>query len=303
MFHNLYVTFTIVFPFMAFLALGAFLKRIKVLDDAFSSRLNRFLTQVLLPVNIFNSLYSRDISAVFRQPSALYIFLGMAIDIPVIMWIVKHVEKDPAKQGAMVHCGFRTNAMLFALPLAHGIFGRDVPEITISLAVVVLINNLVAVPILEYYRNLKRKEEGRETEKSRFSLKALLKDIFSTPLLDGVILGIIWSFIGIPVPDFCAKVISDLSAPVVPLAFVILGSRLRMSHLKANRKNVAFTVLLKTVYLPAVFLIWPLVKGWPEISLIAVLISFGAPSAVIAYPLTEAYECDGEMAGEIVSLT
>ena len=69
MLQNLIITFTIVFPFMAYLAIGIGLKRFNVVDDDFTGKLNKFINRVTLPVNIFNSLYSKDLSAMAKSPA------------------------------------------------------------------------------------------------------------------------------------------------------------------------------------------------------------------------------------------
>ena len=54
---------------------------------------------------------------------------------------------------------------------------------------------------------------------------------------------------------------------------------------------------------PAVMLILPLAAGWSQENIVAVMVGLGAPSAVICYAMTELYECDADMAGEMVSLS
>nr|MBQ6241188.1 AEC family transporter [Lachnospiraceae bacterium] len=302
MLENLRVTFSIVFPFLAYMAIGFFLKRIGAITDDFAAQANRLLANVLLPVNIFNSLYNKDLSSAFRTPAALYCAVGVLLMTAVLMWLVPRWEKDPAKQGAMVHCGVRSNSMLFALPIANGIFGYEVPEVVIVLAVIVLVNNMEAVPMMEYYRGKTPAYAGRQ-EKSRFSLKGMVLGWLRTPLLIGVLIGTVWGLLRIPLPEPCAKVVSGLSGVVVPLAFVVLGARLDFSHLKANRRNVMRMVLVKLVIAPAVFMAWPMAARWSPENIVAVLAVFGAPAAIIAYAMTEYYECDADMAGEIISLS
>ena len=302
MLENLRVTFSIVFPFLAYMTLGFFLKRIGAISDGFAAEANRFLANVLLPVNIFNSLYNKDLSAALQTPAAFYSAAGTLVLTAVLMWLVPRWEKDPAKQGAMVHCGFRSNSMLFALPIANGIFGYEVPEIVVVLAAVVLVNNVETVPLMEYYRGKTPAYAGRR-EKSGFSLKGMLLGWLKTPLLVGMLVGAAWGLLRIPLPEPCARVVSGLSGVVVPLAFVVLGARLDFGHLKANRRNVMRMVLFKLVVAPAVFLIWPIAAGWSQENIVGVLAAFGAPAAIIAYAMTEYYECDADMAGEIISLS
>ncbi len=303
MLHNLYVTLTVVFPFLFYLSFGMFLRKIGALPDDFSGRLNRFIARVLLPVYMFNSIYNKDIGRAFREPVALYVGLGTLAIMLLMMAVIPFFEKDPAKQGALVHCSARSNAIVFALPIAQGIFGEDIPEIVVVLAIVGLVNNLEAVPMMEYYRNKVRAAQGEETEKVRISVKALALDCLKTPLLDAVIIGIVWSLLKIPMPEMAGTAVKGLGGTVVPLAFIVLGARLDFGHLKSNRRSVILVSLVKLFAVPALFLILPLILGWSERNLVAVMVAFGAPTAVTAYAMTEAYECDGKMAGEIVSLT
>ena len=302
MLENLRLSFLIVFPFLAYMTIGFLLRKFRVVEDEFTARLNRFLAGVLLPVNIFNSLYDKDLSSAFKNPTALYCGAGVLLLTLVLIWLVPKWEKDPAKQGAMIHCGFRGNCMLYALPIAQGIFGRDVPEVVIVLAVVVLINNFEAVPILEHYRNKTPKYAASETS-SRLSFKEMVLGWLKTPLLIGVLLGTLWALLRIPMPVFCGNVISGMAGTVIPLAFMTLGARLNFGHLKANKKNVIRMSLIKLVAAPAVMLLLPLLAHWPEESVVAVMVGLGAPSAVICYAMTELYECDADTAGEIVSLS
>ncbi len=303
MLQNLYVTLKVVFPFLFYLCFGLVLRKMGLFPEDFSGRLNRFLTRILLPVYMFNSIYNKDVGRAFKEPVALYAGLGTLAVMLLLMAVMPLFEKDPAKQAALVHGGCRSNAMVFALPIAQGLFGEDVPEIVIVLAVVVLVNNLEAVPMMEYYRSKVRRQQGKETVRTRISPKMLLIDCLKTPLLDAVVLGIVWSLLRIPMPEMMETAVKGLSGTVIPLCFIVLGARLDFGHLKANRKSVILISLVKLFAVPALFIILPLLLGWTERNLVAVLVGFGAPSAVIAYAMTEAYECDGKMAGEIVSLT
>ena len=193
--------------------------------------------------------------------------------------------------------------MVFALPIAQGLFGEDVPAVVIVLAVVVLVNNLVSVPLMEYYRGRLHAQQGEEPVQTKISLKMLLIDCVRTPLLDAVVLGIIWSLLGLPMPEMLGTAIKGLSGAVVPIAFIVLGARLDFKHLRANSREVVLITFVKLIALPALFLILPAVLGWSEENIVAVMVGFGAPTAVAAYAMTEAYECDGKTAGEIVSLT
>ena len=300
MWQNIVITFSIVFPFMVFMGLGALLRRFGFMDTDFARKLNRILTNVLLPIYVFNSLYSKDLSHTFEDVAALYTGLSILPITLILVFFYRKIEKDPAKQGALVHATYRSNAMLFALPIAQGIYGSDIPEAAVILAVVALINNLVAVPLMEYYE---KKVLGQEESRKKRGLGYMILDFFRTPLFDGVLLGILWSILRLPLPGPVASVTSGLAGASVPFAFIVLGASIDLSHLKENRKLVVLAVAIKLFIMPALFMIYPLLAGWQEKSLVTVIIGYAAPTAVTAFPISESYHCDGKLAGEVVSLS
>ncbi|MBO4873480.1 MAG: AEC family transporter [Lachnospiraceae bacterium] len=302
MLHNLYITFSVVFPFMAYLALGMLLRRCKVLDEHTSVKMNRFVALILFPFNLFNAIYQSDLGSMVRQPTVLYVTAGILLSISFLMLTVPRLEKDLARQGAMVHCGFRTNATLFALAVSEGIFGEDVPEVAVILVLAAVINNIVSVPLLEHYQRKVLAARGESAGK-RTSIGALLLGWFKNPLLIGVIAGILWNLLGIPMPAPCAVTVKNIAACAIPIAFIMLGSRLNLQHLKANRKNVLEVTIYKLILLPAVAFVYPILAGWSPQNLVAMLVAFGTPTAIITYVTTGQYDCDGEMAGEIISVS
>jgi len=303
MIQNLIITLEIVFPFVAFMVLGALLRRMKLMREDFTEGLNRLLFYVFLPINAFNGFYSQDLKGVFHSPRTFYILGGMILSFIFLLLIVPRMEKDPARQGAMIHAGYRGNAILFAMPLGRGIFGEDVPEVVFSLAAGMVFFNVISIPLMEYYRAKVRQQRGSAEAGGRISLGKLVQGLLKTPLFIGVLLGIAWTLFKLPRPQILQKMVTDLSAPVIPLAFMLLGARLRLVHLKANSRNVFRISFFKIVLLPCLMMIFPLLAGWGQRDLVSVLLCFGAPSAVIVFPMTSAYECDGEMAGEIISTT
>ncbi|MBQ6295057.1 MAG: AEC family transporter [Firmicutes bacterium] len=302
MLHNLYITFSVVFPFMVYLALGMLLRRTGVLDEHSSLKMNRFVALILFPVNLFNAIYKGDLASMVRQPIVPYVVIGIFCSISFLMLVVPRLEKDPARQGAMVHCGFRTNATLFALAVSEGVFGEDVPEVTVMLVLAAVVNNIVSVPVLEHYQQKVLAARGEEAVK-KTSLGALLLGWLKNPLLIGVMLGIVWNLIGIPMPEPCAVTIQNVSACAIPIAFIMLGARLDVKHLKNNSRNVLQVTAYKLILLPAVAFIYPILAGWTAQNLVAMLVAFGTPTAIITYVTTGAADCDGEMAGEIVSVS
>ena len=303
MLQNLYMTFSVVFPFVAYLLIGMLLRRMGILDEHTSGKMNRFVALLLFPVNLFNAIYKSDVAAMIRLPLVPYIVGGTVVSMLFLVFITKRLEPDPARQCAMAHCGFRSNATLFALAMSEGIFGELVPEIALVLGLMALINNVLSIPLLEHFQRKTLRARGESEEKTKTSLLPLLKGWITNPLLVGTLLGVVWSVFAIPMPEIGAKLAANLSAPAIPIAFIMLGSRLDPEHLRHNSRGVVLTVFYKLILLPVAAMLFPLLAGWSPANLVAVLTAFGTPAAVITYVTTMQYDGDGEMAGEIISVS
>ncbi len=302
MLENLRASASIVAPFLAYMAIGMMLRKRGVISDELASRLNGLLFKVFFPVNIFNSMYKADISGIFSDPVAPYALFGTLAMLFFMMWISQKLSKEPGTRAAIVHAGYRANVMLFALPIAQGVFGEDVSEILIILTVVMIVNNFSAVPMMEHYaRQIRIAEGGEDVEKTGF--KDLLVRLFKVPILDAVVIGFIWAILRLPMPQLGDTVIKGMAGCVIPMAFITMGARLDLSKIRANSRIALTVVLIKLVVSPAVFIALPLLAGWSERSIVAIITAFGSPSAIVSYTMCENYGCDGELAAEIVTIS
>ena len=304
MLENLVVTAGIVAPFCIYLLIGILLRRLEILPDELAKDINNLLFKVFMPVNIVNSMYKADLSTTFSNPSAPYAVVGTLLVLFVLIKLVPLITKDPAQQGAMVHTGYRGNVMLFALPIAQGVFGsEDITEILIILTVVMMVNNFSAVPLMEGYKRKVARARGDAHVAAKINYGEMIVNLFKTPILDGVVIGFLWALFKLPMPAVPAKVLSSMAGCVTPMAFIIMGARMDFGHLKGNLSKSMTVSILKLVVAPAVFLVYPLVAGWSEKLLVGVMVAFASPSAIVGYAMSENYDCDADLAAEIISLT
>lgn len=303
MLENLMVTSAIVAPFCIYLLIGIFLRKWGILSEDLAKDINGLMFKVFMPINIFNSMYKADLSTTFSNPSAPYSMIGTLVVLAILMKIMPLFAKDPAQQGAMVHTGYRGNVMLFALPIAQGIFGDDITEILIILTVVMIANNFSAVPLMEGYKRKVAAYRGESAASEAIDYKEMILNLFKTPILDGVVIGFLWALFKLPLPAVPTKVVSSMAACVTPMAFIIMGARMDFGHLKGNLNKSVLIALIKLVISPAIFLAYPLLAGWGEKLIVGVMVAFASPSAIVGYTMSENYDCDAELAAEIISLT
>ena len=86
------LSFQAVFPLLAFMLLGLFLRRENLLDERTASGLNKLVFRVFLPINIFQSVYSADIRSAFDLKVCLYVALTCILSFLVISLTVGRAE-------------------------------------------------------------------------------------------------------------------------------------------------------------------------------------------------------------------
>ena len=135
------------------------------------------------------------------------------------------------------------------------------------------------------------------------SVKKLLRDILTNPLIVASALGGLLLLLRVQLPTVLEKVCSQIGGIASPLSLLVLGASLRWQGVKDNRRELCWTVLLKQAVIPFVMLGLAVLLGFRNEELGVMLILFGAPVAVSSYPMAEAMGGDGPLAASQVVLT
>ena len=119
----------------------------------------------------------------------------------------------------------------------------------------------------------------------------------------GAFAGLAALMLELKIPEFLEVTIEELAALAVPLALIVMGATFKFSNLKANRLQLALTVIMRLVIFPAVFMSIALLLGFRGIDIATLLAVFATPTAVVSYPMAQAMGCDGDFARDVVVLT
>lgn len=289
---NLIISFNVVLPLFLCMALGYFLKRIKLYDDATLKTINKLVFKVFLPIYLFKSVYSTDLSAAFNGKLILFAVIGLVAWFLFLMLIVPMMEKENSKRGVMVQAMFRSNFVLYGLPVATSLCGEEnIGATSLLIGIVVPIFNVLAVITLETFRGGKP------------SVKKMTKGIVTNPLIIASVIGIAFYFLNIKLPSAVEKTVTDLSRVATPLALVALGGEFKFSKVKRNLKQLIISVIGKLVVSPLIIVAVGIMLGFRDETLVPVLLMSGAPAAVSSYTMAQQMGGDGELAGEIVVFT
>ncbi|MEG2659712.1 MAG: AEC family transporter, partial [Oscillospiraceae bacterium] len=75
----LYLAFTVVFPLFCMMALGYFLRRIKIFNAELITQLNNIVFKVFLPIVLFLNVYQSDFKNEFSPRLVLFAVISISI--------------------------------------------------------------------------------------------------------------------------------------------------------------------------------------------------------------------------------
>ena len=289
---NLIISFNVVLPLFLCIALGYYLRRINFVDGDTLNKLNKLCFRVFLPIYLFHSVYTTDLSAAFNGKLILLCILGVLGLFLGLMLLIPRLEKDNAKRGAMVQGMFRSNFVLFGLPVATSLCGEaNIGPTSLLIGIIVPIFNVLAVVTLETFRGGKP------------NAGEIAKGIATNPLIISSLLGILCYFLHIKLPYSVEKTVIDLGRVATPLSLVALGGSFTVAKIRGYAKQLLIAVGGKLIFNPFIMVTLGILAGFRDEMLVPILIMFGAPTAVASFPMAQQMDSDGELAAEIVVFT
>lgn len=296
MLNDLIFSANVVVPIFLLIMLGYLLTRIKLWDGHFLEIANNVCFKVLLPVLLFYNVATANIFEVFNLKLLLYVCGCAILLFGIIFLIVPIFVKDSKKRGVMIQGTFRSNFLLFGVPLSLSIGGESgaILAAVIAAFYVPLINLLSVVSLYSF------------SDAPNKSIKKALLGIVKNPLIIGGVSGLIFSvirnWIGFELPEIIDTTLFNIKSTATPIAFLILGGDLKFGNMIKNIKFSIFSVLGKTVIIPAIMLVISALLGFNKLEMAILIAVFATPNAVSSYAMARNYEADYDLAGEIITL-
>lgn len=287
--NNLILSFNVVVPLFVNIMFGYFIKRIRLVDSNTLKIMNNVTFKTFLPLLLFYNVYKTDLDGTINKK--LMIFAPTVIFIVCIITtiLILMIEKENKRRGVLIQAIFRSNFVLFGLPVIISLFGDESAGVTSMLiAVVVPIFNFLAVIVLEIFRG------------GRIDVKKIVKGIITNPLILSSMAGLILLFLDIKLPYFIEKSINDISKISTPLALIILGGSFEFNKVSGNIKQIFIGVMGKLIIVPIIFIPIAIKLGFRYIELATLMIMLTAPTAVSSFTMAEQMDGDGELAGQLV---
>lgn len=282
-------------PIFLVMVLGYVIKRIGMVDEHFVKILNKLNYHITLPVLLFKDISESDFFHTWDSQYVLFCFGVSLLSISFIWIITSILFRDKDRQGEFVQASFRSSAAVLGIAFIQSIYGTSGMAPLMVIGTVPLYN--VASVIILSFTGPDR--HGLQKE----SIKEVLKDIATNPIILGILLGMVVSISRIQLPVMLKKSMGSIASLATPLALIALGAGFEG---RKALKQIFPTIVassIKLVLLPAVFLPLAIHMGFTGEKLVAILIMLGSPATVSCYIMAKNMGHKGVLTSSVVVTT
>lgn len=288
---SFWIAVNAVIPFFCYLALGYGARRLGTVDTPFLNRLTKLIFSVMFPFMTFNNIYAASRDAVPSRMLLLFVGLAILAVEGLGLWLVPKRVLENSRRGVIIQALYRSNFVLFGIPLTATLYGSDQTSIAAMLAAEVLtVYNITSVIILELFNS----------QGEKIQVRSLLGKFIRNPMLQGCCLGLLFFFLGLRLPKCLESPISSFANMTTPLAMFALGGAMEFDALRRNARVLLGTVAAKLLLIPLVLVAIAYALGLRGIELFLVVAVFGTPVASGSYPMAMNMGGDGPLAGQLV---
>ena len=284
---SLFISLNAVVPLFLMMAVGYVIRLTGLMNDISTRQVNRCIFKVFLPLMLFINIYDAGDGATLRSDLLFFAVAGVLIEFLVSLVLVLLTEQDNSRRGVMLQGMFRSNFVLFGIPIAMSLFG-DSAAGTASLLIAIVIPMFKAVLALEMFNG------------QRPNLWGVLFGIATNPLIIASLLGIAFNHFGWYLPGLLHDTMSTLGGIATPLAFVVLGASMNFSETGRCMRPLLITLLMKLIIYPAAFVGAAILMGFRGANLAVLLTVFGSPIAVSSFTMAQQMGGDDQLAGQLV---
>ena len=285
-------TFLALFPLYFYMAVGAVLRKMRILKIEDLPKMNALLFRSFLFFSLFNNVRSADFSGrdsgrlmLFGAGAALFLFTLYLLTVPRFL-------RDYRQSSVAVQAMYRSNFVLLGMAYAEQLCGpENVGPVSLLISIMVPLFNLLAVFTFEFLRG------------GKVDLWQVLWKIVKNPLIIASALGALCALMKVQFPEYLDKPMKALGSAATPFAMVLVGASLTLKSMAKNRKLVLIVSAVRLILSPLLVVPAAVLLGFRDAALVGIMAATAAPTAVASVAMSYELGGDGELAAEIVATT
>ncbi|QBM27633.1 MULTISPECIES: AEC family transporter [Hydrogenophaga] len=277
-------------PIFLCIALGYLTTRGGLFDRGDMRVFGKFLINLALPALLFNALSQRSVGEIFNGPYlAAYALGGLIMLAGTVLWYRKVAHEGMARSAIMAMGMTCPNSGYVGYPVMLLTLGAPVAGVALALNMVV--ENLLIIPILLALADMERHEAGHWRQLVLQTLQGLARN----PLIIAIVAGFLVSALGIPMPSPVSRTVTLFAQASSALSLFVIGGSLVGLKLQGLRTAVAQIGVGKLVLHPLCLLAvmtWLVPIGDPQLK-VALLLTGALPTMGIYAILAQRHGHEG----------
>ncbi|MEF2967632.1 AEC family transporter [Paenibacillus sp. M1] len=280
----------VVLPIFVLIGLGALMQRAFRLDLYTLAKINFYY---ITPAVVFLSMYEAEMSAELLGNVTLFYVLYVILLYAVSAIVSRSRKFSPGMKAAFTNSLILDNSGNYGLPINQLAFKGD-PLASSLQALIMTFQSLVTFTygVMSVQR-----------AKSGGTLKAAFIGFLKMPVPYALVLGLLFHFLRLPLPEFLSKPLGYVSDSMVSIALLTLGAQIVKYPLRLDRADVYISVVLRLLAGPAIGVLLVFLLGLKGIPAQALLIASGMPTGVNSTILAEEYDNEPDFASQTVLIS
>lgn len=242
--------------------------------------LTEFAVVIAVPTLLFRTIANVDFHG--AAPWALWLVYFSAVPVAWIAGQLLTTYVFGREKAVGVVAGIAasfSNLLLLGIPFTLSVFGQPGMEV-LSLLLAIHLPLMMAASIITF--EWARRSEATAPQPMRI-LRDFLKNLFTNPLIIGILAGLVWRSTGLEMPSLGIRFIDAFATMAGTLALFAMGLGLWKFGISGNIMPSLALSVLKLVLLPAAALAAAWVAGLPPLTAQVLVLAAAMPTGVNPY--------------------
>ncbi len=280
-------------PIFVLVLLGIVLKRLGVIDEAFTHTASRLVFVVAMPTMLFMSMINTDIRSLINLAYLGYGLASTLLVFVVYSLLTPLIVKDRRDYGVFIQGAFRGNLAIVGLAFCFNAYGHvGLATASLLMSVMTILYNLLSIYTL-----------SASLSDERVNLSELMTNIAKNPLIIALVAGMICSLLNIPFPQFMVTSGEYVARMTLPLALICIGAAMSFAELKNSSTAATMAVFAKLIITPVAIVYPAYLFGFEGMQLGVLFLMVSAPTAAASYIMVQAMGGNGKLAANIVVIS
>ena len=281
-------------PIFAVMILGYWFVHIGLLKEATLDNINSFVFKVSLPVMVFLDLAQTNFFEVWDGRYVAFCFIATFASVGIACLVSKLFDKSI--RGEFAQAAYRSSAAILGVGFIESIYGTSAMAPLMMIGTVPLYNVMAVVILM-----LTKPGDGEgKFDVTRFKKTCI--GVIKNPIILGIIIGVLWSVLKLPLPTMMFKTCKYLSNTATPLGLLVIGGSFDFKKAFNLVKPAFLATFMKLIGWGLIYMPIAISLGFRNDKLVAALIMMGSPTTVTCFVMAKNMGHDGTLSASVVML-